>query len=51
MDKIPVKVRINIPIGCEDTTFQDVKKLVSEIEKEYSGNYTLSIYLDFTFEK
>jgi len=42
---------VSIVIGNGDATFEDVKTLVSKIEKEYSRNYTLSIYLNFTFEK
>jgi len=42
---------LSLTIGTGVVTFEDVKMLVSNIEKEYSRNYTLSIYLNLTFEK
>jgi len=51
MDKPQMITTLSVAIGNGDATFEDVKKLVSKIEKEYSGNYTLSIYLKLTFEK
>lgn len=50
-DKPQMITTVSVAIGNGDTTFEDVKTLVSNIEKEYSWNYTLSIYLNLTFEK
>lgn len=51
MDKPQMITTLSVDIGNDDATFEDVKKLVSNIEKEYRRNYTLSIYLNLTFKR